>query len=224
MNQTFLITRTDPTKKTETTESFRILREIDAYPKRYEIQSMSAANRLAIVIFDLYDNGQGDWKLLEQLIVPDPNSIVGEKMIQYVIRNDPYMTIELITAERIPYVAYADIEARANVEFRQVVSTGPYMQIVYQSLLPGTEIGVEQHMGTDQHFSMTSGNGRAEIVTDSKRYTYDLESGVTFHVKAGWKHNIINTGIDSLKFVTVYGGAVQHDAGLTERLPATKQT
>ncbi len=222
--QTFLITRFDPTKKITTTERFRILRELDSYPRRYEIQSMSAANRLAIVLFDVYNDSRGDWKLLEQLIVPDPNSIVGEKMIQYVIRNDPNMLIELITEERLPYVAYTASETLVNTEYRQVVSTGPNMQIAYQMLQPGEEVGLEMHPETDQLVFVTAGIGRAEITTETRKLTYDLNEGVALHVHAGWKHNITNMGEGHLRFYTVYAGLKLHDAGLTERLPASKLT
>jgi mannose-6-phosphate isomerase-like protein (cupin superfamily) len=59
-----------------------------------------------------------------------------------------------------------------NDNFRQVLYTGKYMQLVVMSLKPGEEIGEEVHETVDQFFRIEEGaatviiNGEESIVVD----------------------------------------------------------
>ncbi|MFZ6022764.1 MAG: cupin domain-containing protein, partial [Patescibacteria group bacterium] len=57
-----------------------------------------------------------------------------------------------------------------NKNFRKVLYTGTYMQLVVMSLKPGEEIGVEVHPNVDQFFRIEEGlatvviNGEEQII------------------------------------------------------------
>ncbi|OGE87864.1 MAG: cupin [Candidatus Doudnabacteria bacterium RIFCSPLOWO2_02_FULL_49_13] len=88
----------------------------------------------------------------------------------------------------------------ANENFRQVLYTAKFSQLVLMSLKPGEEIGEEIHEG-DQFFRLEKGQGRAAVAGAS----YDLAEGDVLIVPAGCKHNIINVSTtDFLKLYTLY--------------------
>jgi len=95
-----------------------------------------------------------------------------------------------------------DIEERTeeNGDFRRVLYTGPHLQLVLMSLLPGEDIGEEVHPNTDQFFRVEEGKG--EIAIDGR--TTQIESDVAILVPAGARHNVKNTGVRPLRFYTLY--------------------
>lgn len=96
-----------------------------------------------------------------------------------------------------------------NSNFRRVLYTGKYSQLVLMCLPVGTEIGLETHPTTDQFFRFETGKGRV-IIDDTG---YEVASGDVVIVPAGSKHNIINTStLDELKLYTLYSPA-QHKDG-----------
>lgn len=108
-----------------------------------------------------------------------------------------------------------DIESIAsrNDDFRRVLFTAKYSQLVVMSLLPSEEIGEEIH-GLDQFFRVEEGTG--EVVIDEVKIP--VSRGYAIIVPAGTKHNIINTGDVALKLYTLYSppnhrdGVVHHTA------------
>lgn len=94
-----------------------------------------------------------------------------------------------------------DIESTTlkNNDFRRVLYTARYSQLVVMSLLPHEEIGEEVHK-LDQFFRVEEGNG--EVVIGEVRST--ISHGFAIIVPAGTKHNIINSGFVPLKLYTVY--------------------
>ena len=98
------------------------------------------------------------------------------------------------------YIANIEKITKENNNFRQVLYTGRYSQLVIMSLKPREEIGEEVH-GLDQFLRVEEGKGKA-IVGDK---TYDIEDGTAIVVPAGTKHNVINTSADKpLKLYTIY--------------------
>lgn len=88
-----------------------------------------------------------------------------------------------------------------NNNFRKVLFTGKYCQLVVMSLKPGEEIGMEVHPSVDQFFRVDSGTGKVLMGTVEKR----LKDGFAIVVPAGTKHNIINTSkTEDLKLYTLY--------------------
>ena len=108
----------------------------------------------------------------------------------------------------------ADIEERTeeNRDFRRVIYTGSYLQLVLMSLEPDEELGDEIHENTDQFFRIEEGKGTVTIGGRETR----VESDVAIIVPAGARHNIRNTGDKPLKFYTLYAPP-QHPAGTVHR-------
>lgn len=94
-----------------------------------------------------------------------------------------------------------DIEALAlaNADFRRVLYTSKFCQLVVMSLKPAEEIGMEVHE-LDQFFRVEAGAG--EAVLDGHRTA--LSPGFAIVVPAGTMHNIVNTGSVALKLYTLY--------------------
>ena len=86
-----------------------------------------------------------------------------------------------------------------NNDFRQVLYTAKYCQLVLMSLKPKEEIGAEVHK-LDQFFRVEQGSG--EAVLDG--VTTAINVGFAVIVPAGTKHNIINTGSVPMKLYTLY--------------------
>lgn len=87
-----------------------------------------------------------------------------------------------------------------NKNFRQVVYTAPYSQLVLMSLLPGEEIGEEVH-GGDQFFRFEAGEGKV-VLNGVEQAVKDGDAVV---VPASLKHNVINTSsTEALKLYTIY--------------------
>lgn len=87
-----------------------------------------------------------------------------------------------------------------NSNFRQVLYTGKYMQLVVMKLNVGEEIGMETHPSVDQFFRIEV--GQAKFIVDGEE-TEVTEEGV-FIVPAGSEHNVINTGTSVLQLYTIY--------------------
>lgn len=111
-----------------------------------------------------------------------------------------------------------DIEEKTenNTNFRQVLFTGKYAQLVVMNLKPSEEIGMEVHPNVDQFFRFEKGEGKCVIDGNE----YPLTDGVAAVVPAGANHNIINTSeTEELKLYTIYSPA-HHKDGIVR---ATKQ-
>jgi len=90
---------------------------------------------------------------------------------------------------------------KENDNFRQVVYTAKYCQLVLMSLKPGEDIGEEVHDNVDQFFRFEEGKGKA--ILDGVEHKIGAEFAVL--VPAGTRHNIINTSnTNSLKLYTLY--------------------
>ncbi len=90
--------------------------------------------------------------------------------------------------------------ARENEDFRREVATGSHSQIVLMCLQSGEAIGAEVHEDTDQIFVVAKGAG--EAVVGGVRQA--LEKGSLLMVRAGVRHDILNTGSKRLRLVTIY--------------------
>ena len=109
-----------------------------------------------------------------------------------------------------------DISEKAlkNSYFRQVLETGEHTQIVVMSIAPGGEIGEEVHTENDQVLYFVEGEGKA--ILDGEEVNFEKDDVVL--VKAGIRHNFINTGAKPLKIYTIYSPA-NHPA---DRIQKTK--
>jgi mannose-6-phosphate isomerase-like protein (cupin superfamily) len=102
-----------------------------------------------------------------------------------------------------------------NSDFRKVLYTAHYSQLVLMSLLPGEEIGEEVH-GLDQFLRIEKGTGKA--VLDGVEHL--ISDGSAIIVPAGTRHNIINTSLAGpMKLYTVYSPP-DHEEGIVYQTKA----
>lgn len=95
-----------------------------------------------------------------------------------------------------------------NENFREVLYTAQYSQLVVMNLLPNEEIGMEVHEIVDQFIRVEQGEAKA--ILNGEEHT--LSNGVAIVVPAGTKHNIINTSSENkLKLYTIYSPAHHKD-------------
>lgn len=113
------------------------------------------------------------------------------------------------------YVVNIERAALANEDFRRVLFTGPYMQLVLMTLRPGEEIGMEVHENGDQFIRVETGTGTAVLDGAS----HPLEDGTIVLIPAGVDHNIVNTGNAPLRMYVLYSPP-EHPDGTVHR---TKQ-
>ncbi len=99
------------------------------------------------------------------------------------------------------YVGKIEELTLKNKDFRKVLFTSKYMQLVVMSLLPSEDIGVEVHKKVDQFFRVDSGDGK--VIMNGK--TTKFSDGYAFIVPAGTEHNVVNTSkTKALKLYTIY--------------------
>ncbi len=104
----------------------------------------------------------------------------------------------------------ADIETETvkNTDFRRVLYTGKYSQLVLMCLKAGEEIGSEVHDDIDQFFRFEEGEGK--VVIDG--VSHAVKDGSAVVVPAGAEHNVINTSTTAdLKIYTVYSPPEHQD-------------
>lgn len=94
-----------------------------------------------------------------------------------------------------------------NDNFRKVVYTGEHSQLVLMAIPVGGEIGFEVHSDTDQFFRIEKGQGRVTI----NESVYEVGDGDGIVVPSGAKHNVENTGSETLKLYTIYSPAHHKD-------------
>lgn len=90
--------------------------------------------------------------------------------------------------------------ARRNEAFRRELATGDRSQIVAMTVPAGGEIGEEVHEGVDQILLFLEGNGDA--VLEGERGPVAPDDLV--YVKAGTRHNFVNTGSSPMRLLTIY--------------------
>ena len=99
-----------------------------------------------------------------------------------------------------------------NNNYRKVLDTNKYQQLVLMSLNPGEDIPLESHDGS-QFFRIEKGRGVAEI--DGKRVL--LKDGTSLTVPKNTQHYIKNTSsTQPLKLYSIYSPP-QHPKNTTNR-------
>lgn len=97
---------------------------------------------------------------------------------------------------------YGNIEKLTleNDNFRKVLFTGKYSQLVVMSINSSEEIGMEIHPNVDQFIRIES--GKAKFILNGKESEASDDDVVV--IPAGTEHNVINTGDGKLKLYTIY--------------------
>jgi mannose-6-phosphate isomerase-like protein (cupin superfamily) len=101
------------------------------------------------------------------------------------------------------FAANLEEETKKNTDFRKVLYTGKFSQLVLM------DIGMETHDDVDQFFRFEEGEG--VVMIDATKHTVKDGSGVI--VPSGAKHNVINTsGTKNLKLYTIYSPPEHQDS------------
>jgi mannose-6-phosphate isomerase-like protein (cupin superfamily) len=101
--------------------------------------------------------------------------------------------------------------AEQHADFRRVLWTGKYSQLVIMTIPPDGEIGKEIHQ-VDQVLTFVSGVGTATV--DGERR--EVIAGDLVVVPAGTEHNFVNAGPNPLVLYTLYSPA-EHSDGAVHR-------
>ncbi|HTO99832.1 MAG TPA: cupin domain-containing protein [Anaerolineales bacterium] len=89
-----------------------------------------------------------------------------------------------------------------NINFRKVLFTGRFCQLVVMCLQPGEEIGNEVHEQVDQFFRVEEGEARF-ILKGTEQHL--VPAGEAAIVPAGTYHNVINASTTHpLRLYTIY--------------------
>ncbi len=106
------------------------------------------------------------------------------------------------------FVGKIEKDTIKNKDFRRVLYTGKFSQLVLMSLKPGEEIGEEVHDDVDQFFRFEEGKG-VVVIDDVEN---EVKDGVAVVVPSGAKHNVINTSKkNDLKLYTIYSPPEHQD-------------
>ncbi len=98
------------------------------------------------------------------------------------------------------FITNIEKETLENENFRKVLYTSSYSQLVVMSLKPGEEIGSEVH-GLDQFIRIEK--GKAKVVLNGNEH--ELEDDFAVVIPAGVEHNVINISEnETLKLYTIY--------------------
>jgi mannose-6-phosphate isomerase-like protein (cupin superfamily) len=106
------------------------------------------------------------------------------------------------------YSTAIEKETKKNSDFRRVLYTGKYSQLVLMNLKPQEEIGMETHPDIDQFFRFEEGEGK--VIIDGAEHK--VADGDAVIVPAGAKHNVVNTSDKlALKLYTIYSPPEHQD-------------
>ena len=87
--------------------------------------------------------------------------------------------------------------ARTNDAFRREVVTGDHEQVVVMAIPESGEIGEEVHPATDELLLFVEGRGQAILAEEA----FPVGPSDLVFVRAGTRHNFINTGVGSLRLI-----------------------
>ncbi len=118
------------------------------------------------------------------------------------------------------YFGQIEMQTLDNENFRRVLFTGTYCQLVVMSLKPGDEIGNEVHDNVDQFFRVEEGEARF-VLNGSD--VHIITAGDAAIIPAGTYHNVINaSGTLPLKLYTIYSPP-NHPDGTVHKTKADAQ-
>ncbi len=116
------------------------------------------------------------------------------------------------------YIINIEKETVENENYRKVLYTAHYSQLVVMSLKPGEEIGEEVH-GLDQFIRVEEGAGK--VVLDGMEHEVKDDWAVV--IPAGTLHNVINTSNDKLfKLYSIYSQP-EHKDGTIHKTKADEK-
>ena len=118
-----------------------------------------------------------------------------------------------------PNPLVVDIEkvTKENQNYRTTLWTGNHLQITLMSIEPGKDIGLEVHQNVDQFLRIEEGEATVYFGTDQNNLdSQKAEEDFAIVVPAGYWHNVVNTGEETLKIYSIYS-PVQHPHGTVHK-------
>lgn len=110
-------------------------------------------------------------------------------------------------------------ESLENSDFRRVLYTGEYSQLVLMSIPAGADIGLEVHDDVDQFIRCEKGRGKVIL----GEYEHEFGDGWVVLVPRGQKHNIINlSDSEPLQLYTLYAPP-HHKDGVVHKTKANAE-
>ena len=143
----------------------------------------------------------------------NPVLIIQDKSLNISLMLDNTHTREIrilgqVNEMKKGFSANLEEETTKNTDFRRVLYTGKYSQLVLMCLRPMEDIGEETHDDVDQFFRFEEGEG--VVVIDGVKNVVKDGSGVI--VPSGAKHNVVNTSkTKNLKLYTIYSPPEHQD-------------
>jgi len=98
------------------------------------------------------------------------------------------------------FIVNIEEETIKNEDYRRVLYTGRYSQLVVMNIAPGDEIGNEIH-GLDQFIRIEEGEAKVILNNTDEN---EIKDDYAIVIPANTWHNVINTGDKPLKLYTVY--------------------
>ena len=95
---------------------------------------------------------------------------------------------------------------RENTNFRTVLYTAGNLQLTVMCLATGEEVGLEMHDHLDQFIRVESGSARVTLGPSETEIeiAHDIADDWAMIIPSGTWHNVINTGMDELRFYSLY--------------------
>ena len=90
-----------------------------------------------------------------------------------------------------------------NNDYRRVIFTSDYSQLVLMSIPVGEDIDLEIHPYVDQFFRIEQGNGELRVGKDSQEI-FKIKNQTGLVVPHNTYHRIVNTGNVPLKLYSIY--------------------
>lgn len=118
----------------------------------------------------------------------------------------------------IGHIQDINSKVKENKNFRQVLDTGEYTQVVIMNINPGEDIGTEVHADTDQVLYLVAGEGK--VVLNKEEMPFKAGDLVLVH--AGTEHNFITVGSEPMKIITTYSPP-HHPVGTIHETKAEAQ-
>ena len=103
-----------------------------------------------------------------------------------------------------------------NDDYRRVIFTSDYSQLVLMSVPVGEDIDIEIHPYVDQFMRIEQGKGYVKI-GEKKYKIYPIKDGSGVVIPHNTYHQVVNTGNVPLKLYTIYSPP-NHERGKVEHV------
>lgn len=106
-------------------------------------------------------------------------------------------------------------ETKKNLNYRQVITTTPQMQLVLMSIRDHVPREIHHHL--TQFIRVEGGQGLAILELEGETLKIELNPNIAIIIPPETYHTIVNTGNEDLKLYTLYSPP-DHPHGLVEKV------